>query len=105
MQRASIDITGVGPHTIVTPSASQRVLIHNVVITFAHAEPTSQRVWFNAGTDIEAGPFFVTDGGEIRYKSSESDRRYIGASGVPFVIQMDAPLSAAGFVDYELGTF
>lgn len=105
MKRASIDITGAGPHTIINPPSGDKILIHNVVITFSHAEPQSQLVWFNAGTNIEAGPFYVTDGGEIRYKSSNSDRRYIGGAGVPFVIEMDPALSAAGYVDYELGSF
>lgn len=104
MARQSIDITGTGPHTIVTPSPSQSILITNLLITFSHDEPSALRVWFWAGASLEAGPLYVTDGGEIRYKSDESDRRYIGAAGVPFRISMDPGLSAAGFVDYDLGS-
>lgn len=105
MKRASVDITGPGPHTIVDPGPSNKVMMRNLFLTFSHASETSLRVWFYAGTNVVAGPYYVSDGGQIRYKSSESSNIYIGGTGEPFDIKMDPDLSAAGTVDYEIGAW
>lgn len=105
MPRASIDITGSGPHTVITPGANEHILLKEMFITFAHEQPTALRVWFKFGTTLVAGPFYVTDGGEIRYQRSESPNTYEGGPGEPAVIEMDAGLSAAGLIDYEVGAW
>lgn len=105
MARANIDITGAGPHMLINPAADEHVLVHNLLLTFSHASTTSLRIWFWAGANLEAGPFYVTDGGEVRYKDTEAVKRYIGAAGVPLMATMDPGLSAAGIIDYELGAF
>jgi hypothetical protein len=105
MGRASVDITGAGPHTIITPAANQSILIRRVLLTFSHDAAKALRVWFWAGPNIEAGPFYVSDGGEVRYLDTQSSRTYIGGEGVPLRITMDAGLSCAGLIDYELGSF
>lgn len=103
MLRASVDITGPGPHTIITPTANQSILIRRVLLTFAHNASSALRVWFWAGPNIEAGPFYMSDGGEVKYLDTQSSRVYIGGAGVPLSITMDAGLSCAGIIDYELG--
>lgn len=103
--RSSIDIIGPGPHTIYTPPPTDRMLLSEVYVTFAHSSPTSLRVWFNFGPDIIGGPFYVTDGGEIRYRKANSANTYQSGMGVPFIIIMDPGLSAAGFTDYEVGAW
>lgn len=105
MARQSIDITGPGPHTISTPGANDRILLREVYITFAQNQPMALRVWFKFGTTLIAGPFYVTDGGEIRYRKTESPNTYQSPMGVGMVIEMDPNLSAAGFIDYEVGSW
>lgn len=74
-------------------------------ITFSHEQTQSLRVWFRFGTTLVAGPFFVTDGGEIRYRKTESPNTYRGDPGEGFAIELDPDLSAAGFIDYEIGSW
>lgn len=104
MARASIDITGAGPHVIFTPGATDYFLARELFLTFSHSSVTSLRVWFWSASTLVAGPFFVTDGGQIRYKSSESQNTYKYGPGESFEITMDPGLSAAGIVDYEIGS-
>lgn len=103
MKRASIDITGTGPHQIIDVTAPMRVIIREVFITFAHASTTSLRVWFWSGSNLAAGPYYVTDGGQIRYRSSESQNTYEGLPGEDVNITMDPGMSAAGHINYEEG--
>lgn len=105
MARANVDITGPGPHVLVSAAPDENILIRNLLLTFSHSSPTALRIWFWAGDTIEAGPFYVTDGGEVRYKDTESLKRYIGPAGISLVATMDPGLSAAGIIDYELGSF
>lgn len=102
--RASVDITGAGPHTIASPGAQNRIMLREVYVTFAHNAAKSLRVWFLFGSINPAGPFYVSDGGSIRYRKTESPNTYNGGEGESFVIQMDPGLSCAGFVDYEVGS-
>lgn len=104
MARQSIDITGVGPHVIFTPGPNEHFLARELFLTFSHASPTSLRVWFWSANTLVAGPYYVTDGGQIRYKSSESRNSYKYGPGEAFEITMDPGLSAAGAVDYEIGS-
>jgi hypothetical protein len=103
MARVSIDITGAGPHVIFTPTASEYFLARELFLTFAHASPTSLRVWFWSASNLVAGPYYVTDGGQIRYKSSDSQNTYKYGPGESFEITLDPGLSAAGAVDFEIG--
>lgn len=103
MSRQSIDITGPGPHAIFTPGVSEYFLARELFLTFAHSAPTSLRVWFWSASNLVAGPYYVTDGGQIRYKSSDSQNTYKNGPGEAFEITMDPGMSAAGTVDYEIG--
>lgn len=105
MPRTSVDITGAGSHSIATPGPTQRIMMREVFVTFAHNQPTALRVWFKFGTRIIGGPFFVTDGGDIRYRKTESPNTYQGEPGETFSIQLDPNLSCAGFIDYEVGAW
>lgn len=105
MARQSIDITGAGPHTIFTPTAPEHFLARELFLTFAHTSTSSLRVWFWSASTLVAGPFYVTDGGQIRYKSAESANTYQYGPGEAFMITMDPGLSAAGYVDYEVGAW
>lgn len=102
--RASVDITGVGPHVIANPGAQNRVMLREVYVTFSHEAATSLRVWFMFGATNPAGPFYVTDGGQIRYRQTESPNAYNGSAGEDFSIEMDPGMSCAGFVDYDIGS-
>lgn len=104
MARESIDVTGPGPHIIFTPGSNEHFLARELFLTFAHSSPTSLRVWFWSASHLVAGPYYVTDGGQIRYKSSDSSNTYKYGPGEAFEITMDPGLSAAGAIDYEIGS-
>lgn len=103
MARQSIDITGPGPHIIFTPGSDEYFLARELFLTFAHSSEKALRVWFWSASTLVAGPYYVTDGGQIRYKSSESRNTYKYGPGEAFEITLDPGLSAAGAVDYEIG--
>lgn len=105
MGRANIDITGAGPHILINPAADEHVRVTSLLLTFAHASPTALRIWFWAGDELDAGPFYMTDGGELRYKDTEAVKKYIVTAGAPLRATMDPGLSAAGIIDFELGSF
>lgn len=103
MKRQSIDITGPGPHHIVSVTAPMRIIVRELFLTFSHSAEQTLRVWFWSGSNLAAGPYYVTDGGQIRYRSSDSTNTYEGAPGESFNITLDPGLSAAGSFDYEEG--
>lgn len=105
MPRASIDITGAGPHTIVTPGAMDRILLREVYLTFAHDQPQSLKATLYFDARLVAGPFYFSDGGDIRYRKDASPNTYQGQPGESVVIALDPNLSAAGFIDYEVGSW
>lgn len=103
MNRASVDITGAGNHTVVAGVAGQSILVHETLLTFSHASTEALRVWFKADSEIKAGPFFVTDGGKVRYENKDGARRYLGPPGAALVLELDDGLSCAGDIYYEMG--
>lgn len=105
MPRVSIDISGAGAHTVLVSNPMDRILLREVYITFAHDEPKSLRAWFYFDTTLIAGPFYFTDGGEVRYQKTTSPNTYQAEMGADFIIKLDPELSAAGFVDYEVASW
>lgn len=103
MRSLSINVTGVGPHTIVPAVPGSRIIVSRMILTFSHSEPKAQPITFYSGADAFIGPFYVLDGGEIEYNRRQSDENNI-AVGEPFRIGLAANLSAAGNVFYDLGS-
>lgn len=103
MQRASVDISGAGDHTVIPGVAGQSILVHETLLTFSHGGVEALRVWFKTSSEIKAGPFYVNDGGKIRYENIDGAKRYLGPPGEPMIIALDPGLSCAGDVYYEMG--
>lgn len=102
MIRVSVDITGAGDHAVIPAVAGQRTIPNRALLTFSHAAAQSLPVTFLSGSNIMTGPFYVTDGGEIRYNIADGYPLKMGA-GEALNIRLVAGLSCAGYIEYELG--
>jgi hypothetical protein len=101
MLRKSVDITAAGDHVIVTPDSNEIIIPNRALLTFAHSGTQALSVTFLSGANILSGPFYVTDGGEIRYNIADGYPLKLGR-GEAFAIRLVAGLSCAGYVEYEL---
>lgn len=102
MLRVSVDITGAGDHEVIAPVAGQKIIPSRALLTFSHAAAQALPVTFLRGTSILSGPFYVTDGGEIRYNVNDGFPLAVGV-GEAVSIRLVAGLSCAGYIEYELG--
>lgn len=103
MHRKSIDISGEGDHVII-PASPGRTIVDRIILTFSHSAGQSLMVRFKSGGATIAGPFYVMDGGDIDYKRAP-DERHIVSRGDDFIIELADGLSAAGMIEYSLGSW
>lgn len=104
MQRINIDISGVGPHTIIAPEHGQKFLISSCLMTFAHQHAQSQPVTFKSGTRTLYGPYLVFDGEKLTWERDPSQTFDIRA-GEPFVVELAAGVRCGATIEYEVGSF
>lgn len=105
MQRLNIDITGVGPHTIIAaPPTGRRIILDALVLTFAHEHGEAQPVKFLNGSVISIGPFLMLNGGVFRWQKDTMDRMNV-ANGEAFCIEGAAGMRISGVVTYEIGSW
>ena len=104
MQRINIDITGEGPHNVISPSAGKKFLISSCLMTFAHALPESQPVTFLSGSTILYGPYLVYDGEKLLWERDPNQTFDIKA-GEAFRIQMAAGVRCGATIEYEIGVW
>jgi hypothetical protein len=101
--KAIIDITGAGPHNIVTASAGDIPVIQSIFLTFAHVGPKALKVTMRTGSKVVAGPFYVLDG-QVWEWSRAGGNMFALNPGESFSIEMDSGLSAAGEIEYSANT-
>lgn len=104
MQRINIDISGEGPHDVISPSSGKRFLVNSCLMTFAHAHPKSQPVTFLSGSTVLYGPYLVFDGEKLMWQRNPDDTFDI-KPGEAFRIKLAAGVRCGATIEYEIGAW
>lgn len=104
MNRVNIDISGAGPHTIISPDAGKKFLIHSCLMTFAHQHAESQPVTFYSGSTLLYGPYLVYDGEKLEWQRDPMQTFDIKA-GEAFRIGLADGVRCGATIEYEIGTW
>lgn len=103
MLRALVDIEDEGPHTIIAGVSGKRILVHNMVLSFAHSHDESQPATALSGSTVIEG-YLMFDGEKLEWTREPTDTMRI-APGDSFKIKLAPGVKCMGYVDYEIGVW
>lgn len=103
MLRAIVDIEDEGPHAVIAAVPGKRILVHNMVLSFAHSHDESQPAVAMSGTTVIEG-YLMFDGEKLEWARDPTDTMRVSA-GEAFNIKLAAGVKCMGYVEYEIGVW
>lgn len=103
MQRVNVNVSGEGPHEIIPAVSGKRILVHSMVLSFAHSFDESQpAIAMSGATPIEG--YLMFDGEKLEWRRDPNDTMRV-ASGDAFQIKLANGVKCMGYVEYEIGVW